>query len=64
MVEGDPKLFNQYGVILVNPEKHNVKAKEGQAFIDWLVSPEGQAAIASYRIDGQQLFFPNADHPS
>jgi tungstate transport system substrate-binding protein len=41
-----------------------VKAKEGQAFIDWLVSPEGQAAIASYRIDGQQLFFPNADHPS
>jgi tungstate transport system substrate-binding protein len=61
LVEGDDKLFNQYGVILVNPTKHpNVKAKEGQAFIDWLVSPEGQAAIASYTIDGQQLFFPNA----
>ena len=60
-VEGDDKLFNQYGVILVNPAKHpNVKAKEGQAFIDWLVSSEGQAAIASYKIDGQQLFFPNA----
>jgi tungstate transport system substrate-binding protein len=61
LVEGDDKLFNQYGVILVNPTKHpNVKAKEGQAFIDWLVSPEGQAAISSYTIDGQQLFFPNA----
>jgi tungstate transport system substrate-binding protein len=61
LVEGDDKLFNQYGVILVNPAKHpNVKAKQGQAFIDWLVSPEGQAAIASYTIDGQQLFFPNA----
>ena len=61
LVEGDPKLFNQYGVILVNPAKHpNVKAKEGQAFIDWLIGPEGQAAIASYKIDGQQLFFPNA----
>ena len=61
LVEGDDKLFNQYGVILVNPTKHpNVKAKEGQAFIDWLVSPEGQAAIARYTIDGQQLFFPNA----
>jgi tungstate transport system substrate-binding protein len=61
LVEGDPKLFNQYGVILVNPEKHpNVKAKEGQAFIDWLIGSEGQAAIASYKIDGQQLFFPNA----
>jgi tungstate transport system substrate-binding protein len=63
LVEGDPKLFNQYGVILVNPEKHpNVKAKQGQAFIDWLTGPEGQAAIANYTIDGQQLFFPNA-HP-
>jgi tungstate transport system substrate-binding protein len=62
LVEGDPKLFNQYGVILVNPAKHpNVKAKEGQAFIDWLIGPEGQAAIASYKIDGQQLFFPNAN---
>ena len=61
LVEGDPTLFNQYGVILVNPAKHpNVKATEGQAFVDWLISPEGQAAIASYKIDGQQLFFPDA----
>jgi len=61
LVEGDDKLFNQYGVILVNPTRHpNVKVKEGQAFIDWLVSSEGQAAIASYKIDGEQLFFPNA----
>lgn len=61
MVEGDNKLFNQYGVILVNPAKHpNVKAKQGQAFIDWLTGPEGRAAIANYKIDGQQLFFPNA----
>jgi tungstate transport system substrate-binding protein len=61
LVEGDAKLFNQYGVILVNPAKHpNVKAKEGQTFIDWLTGPEGQAAIANYKIDGQQLFFPNA----
>ena len=61
LYEGDPVLFNQYGVILVNPAKHpHVKAEAGQAFIDWLVSPEGQAAIASYQIDGQQLFFPNA----
>ena len=61
LVEGDDKLFNRYGVILVNPAKHpNVKAKEGQAFIDWLTGPEGQAAIADYKIDGQQLFFPNA----
>jgi tungstate transport system substrate-binding protein len=60
-VEGDPKLFNQYGVILVNPAKYpNVKAKQGQAFIDWLVGPEGQEAIASYKIDGQQVFFANA----
>jgi len=60
-VTGDPKLFNQYGIILVNPAKHEkVKAKEGQAFIDWLTGPEGQAAIASFRIDGEQLFFPNA----
>jgi tungstate transport system substrate-binding protein len=65
LVEGDPKLFNQYGVILVNPAKHpNVRAKEGQAFIDWLIGPEGQAAIASYKIDGQQLFFPNASPKS
>ena len=61
LVEGDPKLFNQYGVILVNPAKHpNVKEKEGQAFIDWLTGPEGQAAIANYKIEGEQLFFPNA----
>ena len=61
LVEGDPKLFNQYGVILVNPEKHaSVKAAEGQAFIDWLTGPEGQGAIANYRVGGQQLFFPNA----
>lgn len=61
MVEGDKRLFNQYGVILVNPDKHaHVKAVEGQAFIDWLVSPEGQFAIGSYKRDDQQLFFPNA----
>ena len=61
LVEGDPKLFNQYGVILVNPAKHaNVKAKEGQAFIDWLTGSEGQAAIAGYKFGGEQLFFPNA----
>jgi tungstate transport system substrate-binding protein len=62
LVEGDRRLFNQYGVMLVNPEKFpTVKAKDGQAFVDWLVSPEGQATIAGYRIDGQQLFFPNAE---
>jgi tungstate transport system substrate-binding protein len=61
VVEGDNKLFNQYGVILVNPAKHpNVKKAEGQAFIDWIVSPEGQKAIAEYKINGNQLFFPNA----
>jgi tungstate transport system substrate-binding protein len=64
VVEGDQRLFNQYGVMLVNPEKHkHVKAAEGQAFIDWLVSPEGQKAIADYKINGQQLFFPNATAP-
>jgi tungstate transport system substrate-binding protein len=63
-VEGDAKLFNQYGVILVNPAKHpHVKAALGQAFIDWLISRAGQKAIADYKIDGQQLFFPNADRP-
>jgi tungstate transport system substrate-binding protein len=62
VVEGDKRLFNQYGVMLVNPEKYpSVKKEFGQAFIDWLVSPEGQAAIADYKIDGQQLFFPNAE---
>jgi tungstate transport system substrate-binding protein len=61
VVEGDNKLFNQYGVILVNPSKHpSVKKAEGQAFIDWIVSPEGQKAIAEYKINGNQLFFPNA----
>ncbi len=61
LVEGDKQLFNQYGVILVNPKKHkHVKAQEGQAFIDWLLSAEGQAAIAAYKVKGQQLFFPNA----
>ena len=62
LVEGDKKLFNQYGVMLVNPEKHrHVKEELGQAFIDWLVSPEGQQAIAGYKIGGEQLFFPNAN---
>jgi tungstate transport system substrate-binding protein len=61
LVEGDPRLFNQYGVILVNPAKHvHVKANEGQAFIDWLISDQGQKAIANFRVEGQQLFFPNA----
>ncbi len=61
VVEGDKTLFNQYGVILVNPNKHrNVKADEGQAFIDWILSDEGQSAIASYKLGGQQLFFPTA----
>lgn len=60
-VEGDARLFNQYGVILVNPAKHkHVKQAEGQAFIDWLVSNEGQQAIADYKLNGQSLFFPNA----
>ena len=59
-VEGDAKLFNQYGIVLVNPAKHpTVKADLGQAFIDWMTGAEGQNAIRSYRIDGQQLFFPN-----
>ncbi|MGW5956504.1 substrate-binding domain-containing protein [Methylorubrum thiocyanatum] len=61
LVEGDPRLFNPYGVMLVNPDKHpTVKVKEGQAFIDWLVSSEGQKAIAGYTINGEQLFFPSA----
>jgi tungstate transport system substrate-binding protein len=63
-VEGDKQLFNQYGVMLVNPAKHpNVKKDLGQAFIDWLVSPDGQKAIADYKISGEQLFFPNANVP-
>jgi tungstate transport system substrate-binding protein len=61
IVQGDRRLFNQYGVILVNPAKYpNVKKGLGQRFIDWLVSARGQAVIASYRIGGEQLFFPNA----
>jgi tungstate transport system substrate-binding protein len=61
LVEGDQRLFNQYGVILVNPEKHkHVKKEMGQAFMDWIVSPEGQKVIADYKIGGEQLFFPNA----
>lgn len=60
-VEGDKRLFNQYGVILVNPAKHaTVKKELGQQFIDWLVSVEGQKAIADYKINGEQLFYPNA----
>jgi tungstate transport system substrate-binding protein len=63
-VEGDKRLFNQYGVMLVSPTKHpNVKKELGQAFIDWLVSPEGQKAIADYKINGEQLFYPNAADP-
>jgi tungstate transport system substrate-binding protein len=64
-VEGDKRLFNQYGVMLVNPERHpNVKKELGQAFIDWLISPEGQKAIADYKSDGEQLFYPDADDPN
>jgi tungstate transport system substrate-binding protein len=60
-VEGDKRLFNQYGIMLVNPEKHrNVKAEAGQVFIDWLTGTEGQLAIAGFKIEEQQLFFPNA----
>lgn len=63
LTEGDRRLFNQYGVMLVNPATHpNVKAKDGQAFIDWLVSSKGQEAIAGYKVGGEQLFFPNAAH--
>jgi tungstate transport system substrate-binding protein len=61
LVEGDTRLFNQYGVMLVNPEKYpHVKKALGQKFIDWLISPAGQASIAAYKIEGEQLFFPNA----
>jgi tungstate transport system substrate-binding protein len=62
LVEGDTRLFNQYGVIMVNPARHpHVKAALAQQFVDWVTSPAGQGAIASYRINGQQLFFPNAE---
>jgi tungstate transport system substrate-binding protein len=61
LVEGDTRLFNQYGIILVNPAKHpDAKIEEGQAFVDWLISSEGQRTIAAYKINGEQLFFPNA----
>ena len=61
LVEGDPRLFNQYGLILVNPARHShVRAAAGQRFIDFLLSPEGQKAIGDYRVEGQQLFHPNA----
>ncbi|MCE1237348.1 MAG: substrate-binding domain-containing protein [Hyphomicrobiales bacterium] len=63
-VEGDKRLFNQYGVMVVNPDKFpHVKAKEAQIFVDWLTGPDGQKAIADYKIGGEQLFFPNADQP-
>ncbi len=65
LVEGDKRLFNQYGVMLVNPAKHpSVKQELGQQFIDWLVSAEGQRAIADYKINGAQLFYPNANDPN
>ena len=64
VVEGDTRLFNQYGVMLVSPQKHpNVKRELGQQFIDWLVSAEGQKALADYKINGEQLFYPNANDP-
>jgi tungstate transport system substrate-binding protein len=64
VVEGDARLFNQYGVMLVNPQRHpHVKIADGQRFIDWILSPAGQRAIASYQINGEQLFFPNATQP-
>lgn len=62
LVEGDRRLFNQYGIILVNPKRHpQVKAAEGQAFIDWLLGPDGQQAIADFTVEGKQLFYPNAN---
>jgi tungstate transport system substrate-binding protein len=64
LVEGDARLRNPYGVILVNPARHpHVRAAEGQAFIDWLVSPEGQAAIGAFTVAGERLFFPDAQAP-
>jgi tungstate transport system substrate-binding protein len=63
LTEGDKRLFNQYGVMLVNPDKHpTVKTRDGQAFVDWLISPKGQEIIASYKVGGEQLFFPDASH--
>ena len=64
LVEGDKRLFNQYGVMLVNPEKHpSVKKVLGQQFVDWVISPAGQKAIADFKINGEQLFYPNATDP-
>ena len=61
LIEGDSRLFNQYGVMLVNSKKHpHVKVMDGQTFIDWLLSDKGQQAIAAFRIEGEQTFFPNA----
>ena len=65
LVEGDKRMFNQYGVMLVNPAKHpDVKKELGQQFIDWLISSDGQKTIANYKIDGEQLFYPNANDPN
>ena len=65
LVEGDKSLFNPYGVMVVNPEKHpHVKQKQAQQFVDWITSPEGQRVIADYKVDGEQLFFPNANAAS
>ena len=65
LVQGEKRLFNQYGVMLVNPDRHpNVKKELGQQFVDWVISPEGQKAIASYKINGKQLFYPNAQDPA
>ena len=64
LVEGDERLFNQYGVMLVNPDKHpSVKKELGQMFVDWVISPEGQKAISDYKVNRAQLFFPNAGQP-
>jgi tungstate transport system substrate-binding protein len=64
LVEGDQRLFNQYGVMLVNPDKHpSVKKELAQMFVDWMISPEGQQAISDYKINGAQVFFPNAGQP-
>lgn len=65
VVEGDKRLFNQYGMMLVNPQKHPIVKKElSLQLIDWLISPEGQKAIADYKINGEQLFYPNASDPN
>jgi tungstate transport system substrate-binding protein len=64
LVEGDKRMFNQYGVMVVNPKKYpHVKAAQAQKFVDWITSPEGQAVVAAYKVGGEQLFFPNAQPP-